>query len=64
MRLKAEVLLREARMDVEHGSYNKAVSASYFPLRLTVEHLIRGLLTTKDDKIANALYREIKRKCW
>ncbi len=61
--LKAEILLEEARMDVEHGSYNEAVSASYFSLRLTAEHLIRGLMTTKDDKIANALYREIKRKC-
>ena len=59
---KAEVLMEEAAMDLEHGSYNKAVSASYFAVRLTVEHFIEGLRTTKDDKIANALFRIAERK--
>ncbi len=58
--IKSKVLMREAKTDLEHGSYNKAVSASYFAVRLLVEHLIPGLKTTKDDKIANALYRAVE----
>ncbi len=60
--IKSEVLLKEAKKDLEHGSPNKAVSASYFAVRLFVEHVIPDLLTSKDDKIANALYREVKRR--
>ncbi len=53
--------MREAELDLKHGCYNKAVSASYFAVRLLVEHFI-PLKTTKDDKIANALYREVEKK--
>ncbi len=60
--IKAEVLMKEAKSDVEHGSYNKAVSASYFAVRLTVEHFLNKLRTTKDDKIANALFREVSKR--
>ena len=59
---KAELLLKEAKADLEHGSFNKAVSASYFAVRLTVEHFLPDIRTTKDDKLANALFREIKRR--
>lgn len=41
--IKSKVLIEEALRDLEHGSYNKAVSASYFAVRLLVEHLLRGL---------------------
>ncbi len=60
--IKSRVLMEEAEKDLEHGSFNKAVSASYFSVRLLVEHLIKGLKTSKDDKIANALYRRIEGK--
>jgi len=56
---KARILLSEAREDLRHGSYNKAVSASYFAVRLATEHFIT-IRTSKDDKIANALYRKLK----
>ncbi len=57
---KARILLKEAEDDLLHGNYNKAVSAAYFAVRLTVEHRVRGLRTTKDDKIANALKRTLE----
>ncbi len=60
--VKSRVLMEEAEKDLEHGSYNKAVSASYFATRLLVEHLIRGLKTSKDDKIANALQRRLEER--
>ncbi len=59
---KAEILLREAKEDLKHGCYNKAVSASYFAVRLFVESFLPGLMTRRDDKIANALFREVERK--
>ncbi|MGB9630810.1 MAG: hypothetical protein ACP5KE_02770 [Candidatus Methanodesulfokora sp.] len=59
---KAEKLLEEAEADIRIGSYNKAVSASYFFVRLTIEHYIKDLKTMKDDKIANALKRSLARK--
>lgn len=59
---KAEVLIREALEDLKNGCYNKAVSASYFAARLLTEHFIPNLMTTKDDKIANALFREALRR--
>ncbi len=58
-RRKAEVLLWEALKDLEVGCYNKAVSASYFAVRLMAESFLKGLTTTKDDKIANALGRSL-----
>ncbi len=58
---KSYVLLREVEEDLKHGSYNKAVSASYFAVRLFVEYYI-PIKTTKDDKIANALYRTLKQR--
>ncbi|MGB9631323.1 MAG: HEPN domain-containing protein [Candidatus Methanodesulfokora sp.] len=60
--VKAEVLIKEAMEDLNHGCYNKAVSASYFAIRLLTEHFIPNLTTTKDDKIANALFREVERR--
>ncbi|MDK2372104.1 MAG: hypothetical protein QI197_01855 [Candidatus Korarchaeota archaeon] len=60
--IKSRVLIEEAEKDLEHGSYNKAVSASYFATRLLVEHLIGGLKTSKDDKIANALQRRLEER--
>ncbi len=57
---KSEVLLKEAWADLEGGCYNKAVSASYFAVRLLVEHYI-PINTSKDDKIANALKRRLER---
>jgi len=56
---KAKILLSEAKEDLKHGSYNKAVSASYFAVRLAAEHFI-AIRTSKDDKIANALYRRMR----
>ncbi len=56
---KAKVLISEAKEDLRHGSYNKAVSAAYFSVRLTTEHFL-ATRTSKDDKIANALYRKIR----
>ncbi len=56
---KARVLISEAKEDLRHGSYNKAVSAAYFSVRLTAEHLLT-IRTSKDDKIANAVYRNLK----
>ncbi len=56
---KSEVLLKEAWVDLESGCYNKAVSASYFAVRLAVEHYI-PINTSKDDKIANALKRKLE----
>lgn len=56
---KAEKLLEEAEADIRIGSYNKAISASYFSVRLTVKHYLRDLKTTKDNKIANALKRSL-----
>ncbi len=60
--IKSKVLIEEALRDLKHGSYNKAVSASYFTVRLLVEHLLRDLRTSKDDKIANALRRHLEGK--
>jgi len=59
---KAEILLREAKEDLKHECYNKAVSASYFAVRLFVESFLPGLMTRRDDKVANALFREIERR--
>lgn len=44
--VKAEVLVKEAMEDLKHGCYNKAVSASYFAVRLLTEHFY----TIDDDK--------------
>ena len=60
--VKAEVLIKEAVEDLNHRCYNKAVSASYFAVRLLTEHFLPNLMTTKDDKIANALFREVERR--
>jgi len=54
---KSEKLIEEAVKDLEMGCYNKAVSAAYFSVKMTTEHLLKGLRTTKDDKVANALKR-------
>jgi len=54
---KAEKLLEEAEKDLEVGCFNKAVSASYFAVRLAAEAMLKGVITTKDDKIANAVGR-------
>ncbi|RDD53293.1 MAG: HEPN domain-containing protein [Candidatus Korarchaeota archaeon NZ13-K] len=54
---KALILMREAERDLGTGNYNKAVSASYFAVRMVAELLLRDLRTRKDDKIANALGR-------
>jgi len=59
---KAEVLLEEAKIDLENKCFNKAVSASYFAVRLLAESFLPALMTTKDDKIANALFREVERR--
>lgn len=59
---KAEVLMGEAMMDLKMGCFNKAVSSSYFAVRLLVENFLPDLMTTKDDKIANALQREVERR--
>jgi len=59
---KAKKLLEEAETDIKFGNYNKAVSASYFSVRLVAEHYIRDLRTTKDDKIANALKKSLMKK--
>ena len=62
MRRKSDVLMEEALKDLEVGCYNKAVSAAYFSVRAAVEHLLPGLRTSKDDKIANALKRVLRRE--
>ena len=59
LRDKSDRLMEEAIKDLECGCYNKAVSAAYFSVRTLAEHVIRGLRTSKDDKIANALKRSL-----
>ncbi len=54
---KSRLLMEEARRDLDAGCPNKAVSASYFAVRMAAESLLRGLRTRKDDKVANALKR-------
>ena len=54
---KSKLLMEEARRDLDAGCPNKAVSASYFAVRMAAESLLRGLRTKKDDKVANALAR-------
>lgn len=55
LRSKSDELMMESLRDLEVGCYNKAVSASYFSVRLAAESVLKGLTTRKDDKIANAL---------
>ncbi|GEM_PF-394248 len=62
LRGKSDVLWDEALKDLEVGCYNKAVSASYFSVRLAAESVLKGLKTSKDDKIANALERVLSKK--
>ena len=59
---KSLVLFEEALKDLEVGCYNKAVSSSYFAVRLMAEVLLEDLKTTKDDKIANAVGRILGRE--
>ena len=56
---KAIRLLEEAREDLKVGSYDKAVSAAYFSVRMLAEVYLKDLRTRKDDKIANALGRKL-----
>ncbi len=62
LRKKSDVLWDEALKDLDVGCYNKAVSASYFSVRLAAESVLKGLKTSKDDKIANALERVLSKK--
>ncbi len=62
LRGKSDVLWDEALKDLDVGCYNKAVSASYFSVRLAAESVLKGLKTSKDDKIANALERVLSKK--
>lgn len=57
---KSRLLMEEARRDLDAGCPNKAVSASYFAVRMAAESLLRGLRTRKDDKVANALARMLE----
>ncbi|MDK2384924.1 MAG: hypothetical protein QI199_09010, partial [Candidatus Korarchaeota archaeon] len=56
------MLWDEALKDLDVGCYNKAVSASYFSVRLAAESVLKGLKTSKDDKIATALERVLSKK--
>ncbi len=49
--------MKEAEEDFKIGCYNKAVSSSYFSVRMLTELYLKGLKTRKDDKLANALGR-------
>ncbi len=62
LRRKSDRLMEEAVRDLECGCYNKAVSAAYFSVRMLAEHMMPGLRTSKDDKIANALKRMLSRE--
>ncbi len=55
---KVMTLLWEAETDIKAGCYNKAVSASYFSLRMAVELYFQSrrlIYSTKDDKMARLL---------
>ena len=52
---KAMRLMKQAKVDLENGCYDKAVSAAYFSVRMLSETYLKGLRTRRDDKIANAL---------
>ncbi|PVU74603.1 hypothetical protein DDW13_06825 [Acidianus hospitalis] len=55
---KVDILLKEAEIDIKNGCYNKAVSASYFAVRMEIEKLAKKLRTPipkRDDKLINIL---------
>ncbi len=51
--------MKEAEDDFKRGNYDKAISASYFAVRMLAEIFLKDLKTKKDDKIANALGRAL-----
>ncbi len=56
---KAMRLMKQAKVDLENGCYDKAVSAAYFSVRMLSETYLKGLRTRRDDKIANALGKKL-----
>ncbi|MGC9104788.1 MAG: hypothetical protein ACP5JF_08410 [Candidatus Methanodesulfokora sp.] len=50
--------MKEAEDDFKRGNYDKAISASYFAVRMLAEIFLKDL-NRKDDKIANALGRAL-----
>ncbi len=56
---KAMRLMKQAKVDLENGCYDKAVSAAYFSVRMLSEIYLKEIKTRKDDKIANALGRKL-----
>ncbi len=56
---KAMRLMNQAKVDLENGCYDKAISASYFSVRMLSEIYLKGIKTRRDDKIANALGRKL-----
>jgi len=55
---KSKKLLEEAIKDLDIMCYNKAVSASYFAIRMIAEEILRALgekIPKRDDKLANAI---------
>lgn len=58
MSQKSKKLLEEAIKDLDIMCYNKAVSASYFAIRMIAEEILRALgekIPKRDDKLANAI---------
>ncbi len=55
---KSEILLNEAKIDIQVGSLNKAVSAPYFSVRRELESILEAMnleIPRRDDKLANVL---------
>ncbi|PSN82612.1 hypothetical protein B9Q01_07490 [Candidatus Marsarchaeota G1 archaeon OSP_D] len=55
---KVYTLLNEAKLDLEHKSFNKAASAAYFAARMALEDFLAFLKTPiprRDDKLVHVL---------
>lgn len=55
---KSEVLLNEAKKDLQMGNYNKAASAIYFSVRKELVEVLEKMNLTvprRDDKLRNIL---------
>jgi uncharacterized protein (UPF0332 family) len=55
---KTDTLINEAEVDLKERCFNKAVSASYFAVRMEIEVLANKLRLTvprRDDKLINIL---------
>jgi len=55
---KVDVLLEEAKNNIEAGCYDKDISACYFAVRMEVEKLtdrLRTMIPRRDDKLINIL---------